>query len=533
MLLFAKNTEFDIVSSKVVKDRLHTQTFTINDSSYDLGKCYFQGEIKNIDGKNLWDGYGKLWTPTFKYSGEFKEGLPHGNGTFHHRDIDNLNKEFVTFYKGEFKNGMKEGKGKEIYYNKESYCGFFNKSLRHGKGILFASNGSEKIQGYWDMGYAKGLNSIIEYWDNGNIKYKGGFNGKKPDSNGVWCYPNGSMCFDGIFDDGKAIKGYIMDKNGMKIIEGSLINDDLTIYHENGNKFLEISKDKENNIKEFYLNGQVKIVGKVIDTNLFNFSKYNLIEIVDYVKLFSEKLNKYNLITYSSGTEYFENSNINSPKVKCIFNRNSDNQLNGEYQELSDSGLLTVKTVYKNGKINGLYKSYYENGKPHIEANMEDGIYKGSYKEFANNDNSSITKEGNYIDNILKEAIIYNANNQKVFEGDISSNGKYINQGKLYYDNESNSLKYEGGFINSKYNGNGNLRFPNGHFCYQGDWVNGRKSGQGSTYYESTGSMEYLGDWLNDEKHGSGTLFNENGEQVWTGSFHYNEIQIIEQESQS
>ena len=38
--------------------------------------------------------------------------------------------------------------------------------------------------------------------------------------------------------------------------------------------------------------------------------------------------------------------------------------------------------------------------------------------------------------------------------------------------------------------------------------------------------MEYIGDWVNDEKHGSGSLFNEYGEQVWSGNFHYNEIQM-------
>ena len=53
----------------------------------------------------------------------------------------------------------------------------------------------------------------------------------------------------------------------------------------------------------------------------------------------------------------------------------------------------------------------------------------------------------------------------------------------IYYDNNSNSIKYEGVFENNKYNGNGSLYFPNGNFAYQGDWVNGVKHGQGSSYY--------------------------------------------------
>ena len=233
---------------------------------------------------------------------------------------------------------------------------------------------------------------------------------------------------------------------------------------------------------------------------------------------------------YKEGTFYYEGANINSPKIKGICSYNESGNLHGNYKEFSKAGLLVKQTSYNNGVLDGEYKTYHENGRPHLEGIMKNGSFEGTYKEFFDNENSSILREGTWVSGIpngkLTDAVVYNTNNQKIYEGNMSSTGKYVDQGKLYYDNESNSLKYEGNFLNGKYHNNGSLYFPNGNFSYQGDWNHGRRNGQGTSYYESTGTMEYLGDWVNDEKHGNGCLFNESGEQVWSGSFHYNEIQM-------
>ncbi|KRX05954.1 C2 domain [Pseudocohnilembus persalinus] len=52
-------------------------------------------------------------------------------------------------------------------------------------------------------------------------------------------------------------------------------------------------------------------------------------------------------------------------------------------------------------------------------------------------------------------------------------------------------------------NGKAEYRYPNGDY-YNGDWVNGQKSGQGVMQYRS--GMSYDGQWMNDQFHGNGTL---------------------------
>ena len=527
-MLFRKKTCYNFINEHAINKNLRTHIFTINEENE---KYYYQGTIKKVTNDatskhlEVWDGYGKLWSNTFTYNGFFKNGLPHGKGIYKYvGNIDEFSKEFVKVYEGQFKEGMKHGEGKEIYLNNESYIGKFERSLRHGKGTYYATNGSKKIEGYWDMGYAKGTNSIIDYWENGNIKYKGGFDGNKWHGKGVFCYPNGNICYDGIFTDGVPINGIIKNNDGIKLFEGSLTNNETcTLYYDNGNRFIEYLNYDENTssyeIKEYFSNGLLSFNGYIYNSLHKNLKNVLLVELVEHINNLKEQ------IKYKKGNFYYVNSNINTPKIKCTCEYNKNNELIGDYKEFYKNGILSMHTIYNNNKINGFYKTFHKNGKPNIEANYENYVLVGEYKEFSN-ENDFILKQGTYVNGILKSAIILNNNQQIVYEGDIDIENKYINNGKLYYDNNSNSIKYEGVFENNKYNGNGSLYFPNGNFAYQGDWVNGVKHGQGSSYYESTGTMEYIGDWVNDEKHGSGSLFNEYGEQVWSGNFHYNEIQM-------
>jgi antitoxin component YwqK of YwqJK toxin-antitoxin module len=533
-MLFGKKTRYNFIDEKNVNENQSTHIFTINDEDE---KCYYQGKIKKTtDTDNpveIWDDYGKLWSSTFTYNGFFKDGLPHGNGSYNYvGNTDEFKEEFVKVYEGQFKDGMKHGKGKEIYLNGESYIGDFEKSLRHGMGIYYATNGSKKIEGYWDMGNTKGTKSIMDYWDNGNIKYRGGFDGNKWHGKGVFCYPDGKICYDGNFIDGKPTNGIIIDELGNKLFEGNLIENDIcTIYYTNGIRFIEcLNYNQESlsyEINEYFSNGLLSFNGLIYDNNILNFKNLVLFEMVEYIKNIAKR------IKYKKGIFYYDEKNIlligdhnkTFQKIKNIVEYNKNNILIGDYKEFYDTGLLRRHSIFNNdGKIDGFYKTFHKNGKPNIESNYVNNILVGSYKEFSEVDNS-IIKEGIYDNDILKDAIV-NINGKILYKGDINISNEYVNNGKLYYDNESNSIKYDGSFAVNKYNGIGSLYYPNGYFTYQGDWADGVRHGQGTSYYESTGTIEYIGEWVNNEKHGSGSLFNENGEQVWNGNFHYNEIQL-------
>ena len=52
--------------------------------------------------------------------------------------------------------------------------------------------------------------------------------------------------------------------------------------------------------------------------------------------------------------------------------------------------------------------------------------------------------------------------------------------------------------------------FKNGDIKYDGDFVNGKREGNGKYIYED--SEYYIGQWLNDKRHGKGKEYYKNGD---------------------
>ena len=70
-------------------------------------------------------------------------------------------------------------------------------------------------------------------------------------------------------------------------------------------------------------------------------------------------------------------------------------------------------------------------------------------------------------------------------------NGKGIK----YYKN--GNIKYEGDFVNDKYEGNGKYIYEDGEY-YIGEWKKGLRNGKGALYYKN-GKINNEGDWPNNE----------------------------------
>ncbi|HAH22522.1 MAG TPA: hypothetical protein DCL77_01940 [Prolixibacteraceae bacterium] len=96
------------MKTKYVLTAFLSMTFMINFSYAQVGNCKvlkpeialsYSGDCK----KGLADGKGAAEGKD-KYVGKFKDGLPHGNGTYQYANGD--------VYEGDFKNGMKNGTGK-------------------------------------------------------------------------------------------------------------------------------------------------------------------------------------------------------------------------------------------------------------------------------------------------------------------------------------------------------------------------------------------------------------------------------------
>ena len=61
--------------------------------------------------------------------------------------------------------------------------------------------------------------------------------------------------------------------------------------------------------------------------------------------------------------------------------------------------------------------------------------------------------------------------------------------------------KYEGEYVNDKFEGNGKYTYGNGEY-YVGEWKNGLRNGKGKFY--KNGNIRYEGDFANDKFKGNG-----------------------------
>ena len=142
-----------------------SMAFTSNEKN-EVNEYIYQGNYKDEE----INGFGRLWSKYFNYSGYFKNNYFEGKGILTNYSSGEEDKYFVKYYDGDFINGTKSGFGKEIYYNDEYYIGEFKQNLRHGNGTLYNSNGAIKIESHWHKGSSVNTASITEYYNNGNLE---------------------------------------------------------------------------------------------------------------------------------------------------------------------------------------------------------------------------------------------------------------------------------------------------------------------------------------------------------------------------
>ena len=132
---------------------------------YTTGKQYrgsFIADKKNGFGQQL---YGNLGD---KYTGEWKNGHPHGMGYFQYAS--------GASYSGEFYNGKRYGEGEYRFANGKVYSGQWINGKFDGFGLLRRENGTVAYQGEYRCGLAHGEGT---YFDRCGHKYLGSFiNGK-------------------------------------------------------------------------------------------------------------------------------------------------------------------------------------------------------------------------------------------------------------------------------------------------------------------------------------------------------------------
>lgn len=196
---------------------------------------------ENSDGSfSLTKFKGTPWTnyadTGYYYIGEIDDNKPDGIGTLYKKEY--ASKYLSPIYSGEWEDGMYNGYGQrfakyEYDYRISilSYEGIFKDFKRNGKGIRYVMHGSldnltncEITSGefygsaYYPAGEVKKFKDFvlilegkfdedgdgkgIEYYPNGNVKYKGEFERHRYHGDGVLYDENGKEIYDGEWENG-------------------------------------------------------------------------------------------------------------------------------------------------------------------------------------------------------------------------------------------------------------------------------------------------------------------------------------------
>ncbi len=128
--------------------------------------------------------------PAEVYSGDLKDGLPHGYGTWKHSG--------GAYYTGEFYEGAWQGYGTWIHPDGIKYVGEWLQGEYHGRGTLILPSGA-RYDGYWFKGKKEGHG--IYRWPDGTT-YTGYWVNDRHEGYGVYKSPEG-FSYEGDWLDGR------------------------------------------------------------------------------------------------------------------------------------------------------------------------------------------------------------------------------------------------------------------------------------------------------------------------------------------
>lgn len=126
------------------------------------------------------------------YSGSFEGGLLQGSGT--------MSASGRQLYIGEFKDGVPDGNGKQLYPSGAArYVGSFSEGVPHGAAMEYSESGTLIYSGSFMLGAYSGEGTL--YDESGKKLYSGGFEAGNYSGGGTLYGTDGSITY-GSFEDG-------------------------------------------------------------------------------------------------------------------------------------------------------------------------------------------------------------------------------------------------------------------------------------------------------------------------------------------
>lgn len=434
---------------------------------------------------NKRNGYGtNYFSNGAKYAGNWVDDKKDGWGTYWYHPTSQYES-----YTGEYKMDKMTGSGFFKYRSGQKYHGEFKDNYFHGWGTMTYTNGSKET-GRWEFdklistGSESGCisgdcnNGYGTYTFSSGEKYVGNWRNGYRTGQGTNYFATGSMYTGNWREDKKDGYGTYVYKpeSQYESYTGQYVMDKMTgsgtFIHRDGKKYVGDMKDNYFHGQGimYYPDGRVESgrweYDKLVSTSntYVNNNNNNTNTGSDPGCVYGDCSNGYGKYEWSNGDYYIGNFMSSKPQGKGSFYYKSGSKYIGEF---------------KNGKRHGTgtYTWYY--GKKHTGQWMDDKQSgQGTLYLADGTIKSGVWKDGEY-------------------------------QGKI---DEATGCIF--GDCND---GFGTYVWPSGE-KYSGNWVSGRRKGQGTNYF-STGER-YEGEWLDDLRHGYGTNYYVSGE-VKAGMWEY------------
>ena len=133
-----------------------------------------------------------------------------------------------------------------------------------------------------------------------------------------------------------------------------------------------------------------------------------------------------------------------------------------------------------------------------------------------NTKNKKIKYEGNFLNGKWNGLGTLDETGEacEIYEGEFINgilNGK-VNE--YYFDR----LQYEGEYLNGKRNGKGKVYNQDGIVIFEGEYLNGVRNGKGKKYNDKD-ILIFEGEYSNDKRNGKGKEYKENNELIFEGEY--------------